>query len=191
MSKFLEAAQAVHSGDPNAADRLFPLVYDELRALASTHLAREKPGHTLQPTALVHEAYLRLLGDDESPTWNSRGHFFSAAAIAIRRILIDHARRKQSQKRGGDLARHDLDVVAAALPEPREDLLALDEALDRLKQIDSLAADVVQLLYFGGLTISEAAKVLEISPRTTRRRWAYARAWLRRELEQGEANSDA
>lgn len=183
MSRFLEAAQAIQSGDPTAADRLFPLVYDELRQLASLHLAREKPGHTLQPTALVHEAYLRLMGDDPSPSWNSRGHFFSAAAIAIRRILIDHARRKQTQKRGGDLARHDLDAVAAALPEPREDLIALDEAFDRLKEVDSRAAEVVQLLYFVGLTIPEAAAVLEISPRTARRVWTYARAWLRREMD--------
>ncbi|TWT39508.1 ECF-type sigma factor [Blastopirellula retiformator] len=184
MSEFLQAAQAFQSGDPAAADRLFPLVYDELRRLASSHLDREKPGHTLQPTALVHEAYLRLLGGEEPPTWNSRGHFFSAAAVAIRRILIDHARRKQSQKRGGEMERQALDDVVAALPEPREDLLALDEALDRLKQIDARAAQVVELLYFAGLTLSEAAAVMETSPRTTRRLWAYARAWLRRELEE-------
>ncbi|EAQ78346.1 ECF-type sigma factor [Blastopirellula marina] len=183
MSEFLEAVQAMESGDPQAADRILPLVYEELRKLAAMHLAHERPGHTLQPTALVHEAYLRLAGGAAPDQWKSRAHFLSAAAISIRRILIDHARRRNSAKRGGDFARTELDDFAAALPQPREDLLALDEALQRLQKIDSRAADLVQLLYFGGLTIPEAAQTLDISPRTARRIWTYARAWLRREIE--------
>lgn len=167
----------------NSAD-LLPLVYDELRKLAAAHLAREQPGQTLQPTALVHEAYARLVGGANPSGWNSRGHFFGAAAQAIRRILIENARRKQSLKRGGAAARQELHSdLPLALPEPAEELLALDEALERLEQIRPQEARLVQLLYFGGLTLPEAAESLGISPRTAGRGWAFARAWLRREVE--------
>jgi RNA polymerase sigma factor (TIGR02999 family) len=159
------------------------LVYDELRKLASAQLANEKPGQTLQPTALVHEAYLRLLGGASPEQWNSRGHFFAAAARAIRRILVDNARRKQTSKHGGGRVRQSLDAAEPALPEPREDLLALDEALKKLATVDARAAELVQLLYFGGLTLPDAARTLGVSPRTAGRVWAYARAWLRREIE--------
>lgn len=171
----------------NSAD-LLPLVYDELRKLAAVHLAREQPGQTLQPTALVHEAYARLVGGANPSPWNSRGHFFGAAAQAIRRILIENARHKQSLKRGGGAAaRQELhDDLPLALPEPAEELLALDEALQRLEQIRPQEAKLVQLLYFCGLTLPEAAESLGISPRTAGRGWAFARAWLRREVEGGQ-----
>lgn len=184
MSEFTEIIQAIEAGDPQAADRLLPLVYDELRKLAATHLASEQPGQTLQPTALVHEAYLRLIGGANPEQWNGRGHFFGAAAVAIRRILIENARRKQSQKRGGGFMRHELhDDLPPSLPEPQEDLLALDEALQKLAGVHSQAAEMVQLLYFAGLTLPEAAETLNVSPRTAGRLWAFARAWLRREIE--------
>ena len=180
----------IESGDPKAAEKLLPLVYHELRQLAAAHLAKEQPGQTLQPTALVHEAYLRLIGGTDLDKWNSRGHFFAAAGVAIRRILIDNARRKKSEKRGGGLARVALDEVQPTLPEPREDLLALDEALERLARVHPRAAELVQLLYFAGLTLPEAARTLDISPRTAGRLWTYARAWLRHELE-GESGPAA
>jgi RNA polymerase sigma factor (TIGR02999 family) len=175
---------AIERGDPKAAEQLLPLVYDELRNLAAQKLGRETPGQTLQPTALVHEAYLRLLGE-EGPRWDGCGHFFAAAAEAMRRILVENARRKGSRKRGGDRARADFDVNHLAAPELREDLLALDEALDRLAAADPEAARLVELRYFAGLTLAEAAKVLEVSPRTADRLWAYARAWLHQSLEGG------
>ncbi|QDU52079.1 ECF-type sigma factor [Gimesia panareensis] len=184
MSEFTEILQAIEGGDPLAADRLLPLVYDELRRLAAVHLANEQPGQTLQPTALVHEAYLRLVGGTNPDQWNSRGHFFGAAAIAIRRILVDNARRKQSLKRGGGMTRQQMDEeVGLALTEPREDLLALNEALDKLALSHSQAAELVQLHYFAGLTLDEAADYLGIGSRTGRRLWSYARAWLRREMQ--------
>jgi len=183
MSEFTEIMQAVAAGDSLAADRLLPLVYEELRKLAAAHLAHEQPGQTLQPTALVHEAYLRLVGGANPEPWNSRGHFFAAAAVAIRRILIDNARRKQSLKRGAGFVRQELDELSPALPEPQEDLLALDEALQKLAAAYPQEAELVQLLYFAGLTLPEAAQVLGISPRTAGRLWSYARAWLRREME--------
>jgi RNA polymerase sigma factor (TIGR02999 family) len=183
MSEMTQILRAIEEGDPLAADRLLPLVYDELRKLAAAQLAVEKPGQTLQPTALVHEAYLRLLGGANPEQWNSRGHFFAAAATAIRRILIDNARRKQSQKRGGDFVRQELDQLPLSLPEPQEDLLALDEALQKLSTVQPQAAELVQLLYFAGLTLPEAGQALGISPRSAGRVWAYARAWLRREME--------
>jgi len=183
MSEFTKIMQAIEAGDPLAANRLLPLVYEELRQLAATYLANEQPGQTLQPTALVHEAYLRLVGGANQEQWNSRGHFFAAAAVAIRRILIDNARRKQSQKRGGALVRRTLDEVQPCLPEPQEDLLALDEALQKLSGIHPQAAELVQLLYFAGLTLPEAAGTLGVSPRTAGRLWTYARAWLRQEIE--------
>ena len=177
LSEFTEIMKALEEGDPQAEERLLPLVYDELRRLAAAQLANEPPGQTLQPTALVHEAYMRLLGSENPEPWNSRGHFFTAAAIAIRRVLIDQARRKRSLKRGGGFVRQELDDFPG-LPEPAEDLLALEEALIKLA-----AAHLVQLLYFGGLTLPEAARTLEISPRSAGRLWSFARAWLRREME--------
>lgn len=191
MSAFTEVMQAIKAGDSRAADRLLPLVYEELRRLAAAQLANEKPGQTLQPTALVHEAYLRLTGGANLEQWNSRGHFFAAAAVAIRRILIDNARRKQSQKRGGRFARHTLEEVQPCLPEPQEDLLALDEALQKFAAVEPQAAELVQLLYFAGLTLPEAARTLDISPRTAGRLWSYARAWLRREVEGAGLGGDS
>lgn len=184
MTEFTKILQAIDDGDPMAADRLLPLVYGELRMLAANHLANELPGQTLQPTALVHEAYLRLIGGANQEQWNGRGHFFAAAAVAIRRILIDNARRKRSLKRGGSFARQELhDDLPPILPGPREDLLALDDALQKLADVHSHAAELVQLLYFAGLTLPEAAQTLGVSPRTAGRLWAFARAWLRREIE--------
>ena len=183
MTDVTRILSAMEQGDPQAAAQLLPLVYDELRRLAAQKLAGEKPGQTLQPTALVHEAYLRLVGQGEEPHWDSRGHFFAAAAEAMRRILVENARRKQSQKHGGDWARQDLDELQVAFPEPQEDLLALEEALNRLAATDPAAANLVQLRYFAGLTLPEAAQSLGISASTASRLWAYARAWLRREIE--------
>lgn len=184
MSEFTEILQAIETGDPLASDRLLPLVYDELRKLAAAYLAHEKPGQTFQPTALVHEAYLRLVGGSNPDQWNSRGHFFGAAGMAIRRILVENDRRKKSLKRGGDLARKPLEGDhPVALGEPREDLLALDEALDKLAVIDRELAELVHLIYFAGLTQQEAAETLGIGERTVRRNWTVARAWLRREIE--------
>jgi RNA polymerase sigma factor (TIGR02999 family) len=190
VSEFTEILQAAESGDPHAADQLLPLVYDELRKLAAVHLANEQPGQTLQPTALVHEAYVRLVGGEKQAAWNSRGHFFAAAAVAIRRILIENARRKSSLKRGGGFVRHELrDELPPTFPAPHEDLLALDEALEKLSALRPQAAQLVELLYFAGLTLPEAAQVLEVSPRTAGRLWTYARAWLRREIE-GDAGGE-
>lgn len=184
MSEITRKLHAIDAGDSLAAEQLLPLVYDELRQLAAVHLSNEAQGQTLQPTALVHEAYLRLLGGETSKCWNSRGHFFGAAAIAIRRILVDNARRKKSLKRGGTLQRQELyDDLHPVLPEPREDLLALDEALQKLATTHPQEAELVQMLYFAGLTLPEAAEMLDISPRTAGRMWTYARAWLRREIE--------
>ena len=179
VSRLLDAAAA---GDPSAAAGLLPLVYDELRKLAAQRLAEEKPGQTLQATALVHEAYLRLVGARQTE-WNGRGHFFAAAAEAMRRILVESARRKRAEKRGGGLQRHDADAASLAAPEPVEDLVALDEALSKFAANNKQAADLVQLRYFAGLTLPDAAAVLGISERTAGRLWAYARAWLRRAVE--------
>jgi RNA polymerase sigma factor (TIGR02999 family) len=173
---------AVESGDSLAAEQLLTLVYDDLRRLAAHRLAREAPGQTLQPTALVHEAYLRLLGTKEAH-WDGRAHFFAAAAQAMRRILVESARRKGALKRGGGVARQELDEAALLMPEPREDLLELDEALTELAAADHAAADLVQLRYFGGLSIPDAARVLRISPRSADRLWAYARAWLHQKVK--------
>jgi RNA polymerase sigma factor (TIGR02999 family) len=183
MSEFTEMMRAVEAGDPLAADRLLPLVYEELRKLAATKVKNEPAGQTFQATALVHEAYLRLVGDGSSPHWDSRGHFFAAAAEAMRRILVDTARRKKRLKRGGDQVRQNLEEAEIEAPEPREDLLALDEALDKLAATDRPAAALVQLRYFAGLTLTEAAQAMHISPRTADRLWAYARAWLHQELQ--------
>jgi RNA polymerase sigma-70 factor, ECF subfamily len=171
-------------GDELATGELFPLVYDELRRLAATHLARERSDHTLQPTALVHEAYVRLVGPGDV-TWQNRAHFFGAAARAIRRILTDHARGKKRRKRGGEQARVPLDAVDVAMREPTEDLVDLDEALDRLAQLDPVKAKVVELRYFAGLSIQETAQALGVSVPTVSRHWEFARVWLHRELTRG------
>jgi RNA polymerase sigma factor (TIGR02999 family) len=168
---------AIEEGNPQAAEQLLPLVYGELRRLAAEKLAREKPGQTLEATALVHEAYLRLVNGNQVQPWNSRGHFFAAAAEAMRRILIENARSKQRQKRGGGRRRVDLDDAPA--PPPEEDLLALDEALTRLATEDPLAARVVELRRFAGLGHEEIARVLGITVYQARQKWTYARAWLR------------
>jgi RNA polymerase sigma factor (TIGR02999 family) len=185
MSEFTYLLNAVEAGDPQAAAQLLPLVYEELRQLAAQKLAQEKPGQTLQPTALVHEAYLRLVGDADRPRWEGRRHFFAAAAEAMRRLLIDQARRKHRHKRGGDQARVPLDADAVAAPEPAADLLDLDEALARLAAADPVAAELVKLRYFVGLSIPESAEVLGLAPRSADRLWAYARAWLRDALDGG------
>jgi RNA polymerase sigma factor (TIGR02999 family) len=180
MSDITHILSAIEDGDPHAAAQLLPLVYDELRLLAAQKLAQEKPGQTLQATALVHEAYLRLVGGDGGQSYQNRGCFFAAAATAMRRILIDSARRKQTDKRGGGRHRQQLEAVAA--PEPDEELLALDEALHKLAAADPVKASLVELRYFAGLTGDQAAEVLGISPTTADRYWAYARAWLQAEV---------
>jgi RNA polymerase sigma factor (TIGR02999 family) len=169
-------------GEPKLARELLPLVYDELRRLAAQRLAKEAPGQTLQATALVHEAYLRLVGETPDRPWDGRGHFFAAAAEAMRRILVEQARRRHRLKRGGDRARVDLDQVDLATPGSDDHVLALDEALERLAQIEPVKAQVVQLRVFAGLTIGQVAEVLGLSNSTTDRYWAYARAWLRVEI---------
>jgi RNA polymerase sigma factor (TIGR02999 family) len=181
----------IRQGEPSAAEGLLPLVYDELRKLAAARLANEAPGNTLDATALVHEAYLRLVASPrrergEEPHWDNRGHFFAAAATAMRRILIERARRKQRQIHGGGRHRQELrpDLVAAAVP--NEQLLSLDAALAKLAEHDSLKARLVELRYFAGLTGDQAAEILGISPKTADRYWVYARAWLRREMDGGE-----
>jgi RNA polymerase sigma factor (TIGR02999 family) len=182
MSEVTRILSAVEQGDPHAADQLLPLVYEELRRLAAQKLATEKPGQTLQATALVHEAYLRLVGPGGWPKWNGRGHFFAAAAEAMRRILVERARGKGRAKRGGDWRRVDfeeLDVTTSVSP---DQLVALDDALERLAALDHLAGELVKLRYFAGLALDEAAGALNISTATAYRHWAYARAWLRGEL---------
>ena len=183
MNEVTRILGAVARGDAQAARELLPLVYDELRRLAAQKLAHESAGQTLQPTALVHEAYLRLVGDGEGPAWDGRKHFFAAAAEAMRRILIDNARRKRAEKRGGHQFRQELDPSEIAAPEVGEDVLALDEALERLAAADAPVAELVKLRYFGGLTVKQAAEVLGVSPRTADAYWAYARAWLLTELQ--------
>src|SRR5262245_36871610 len=185
MSEATRILRAIADGDPDAASQLLPLVYDELRQLAAHKLARESPGQTLDATALVHEAYLRLVGEDEDQRWDSRGHFFAAAAEAMRRILVESARQKASLKRGGDRDRVDVVESLLAAPEPREDLLALDAALTKLAETDKQAAELVQLRYFAGLPIREIAEILGIAPRTADRLWAFARAWLHEEIKGG------
>jgi RNA polymerase sigma factor (TIGR02999 family) len=183
MNDVTRILSAIDQCDSKAAEELLPLVYDELRKLAAQRLAQEKPGQTLQATALVHEAYLRLVGRDEGRSWNSRGHFFAAAAQAMRRILVDNARRKSTRKRGVGLVRKPLDEVAA--PQPDDELLALEEALQTLAETDPVKARLVELRYFAGLTGEQAAEVLGISPATADRHWAFAKAWLRNEVRGG------
>jgi RNA polymerase sigma factor (TIGR02999 family) len=183
MSEVTRILAAIERGDVRAADQLLPLVYQELRRLAAQKMSQEVPGQTLQATALVHEAYIRLVGA-QNQNWSSRGHFFAAAAEAMRRILIDIARRKNSLKHGGDRQRVDLDgaLVANDDDTSADDLIALDEALERLSKKDKVKADLVKLRYFAGLTIEQTAEILSISPTTAKRYWAFARAWLVREM---------
>ncbi len=187
MSEVTRILSAIEQGDPHAAEQLLPLVYDELRKLAAQKLAHEKPGQTLQATALVHEAYLRLVEEEKAPHWNSRGHFFAAAAEAMRRILVDQARRKLSLRRGGNLKRQSIEDQEIEAPEPSVDLLAVHEALERFQAVDATAAQIVKLRYFAGLTIPQAAEALGISSSTADRSWAYARAWLHAALRQDGA----
>lgn len=186
MSDFTPILSEIESGDPKAAEKLLPLVYDELRKLAAARLACERPGQTLDATALVHEAYMRLADQPTSRTWEGRGHFFAAAAEAMRRILVENARRKASLKRGGEMKRLELDEIAAAGASDADELIALDEALELLARTDVQVAELVKLRYFGGLTMDEAAKALGISSRTAYYAWEYARSWLRRELRGNE-----
>ena len=182
MSEVTRILSAIEAGDPQAAEKLLPLVYDALRQLAAQRLAQEKPGQTLQATALVHEAYLRLLGANPEQPWDSRGHFFAAAAEAMRRIVIENARRKHRLRHGGGRKRLDLDCLNLADQAPAVDLLALDEALERLAAEDRTVADVVKLRFFAGLTTAQAAAALDIALRTANRHWAYAKAWLYQQL---------
>jgi RNA polymerase sigma factor (TIGR02999 family) len=182
MSDVTHILSAIEEGDPHAAEQLLPLVYDELRKLAAARLAQEKPGQTLQPTALVHEAYLRLVDVEDVQQWNSRGHFFAAAAEAMRRILVENARRKMRLKHGGD--REQVEIELASLPTrmSSDELVALDEALEKLRQHDPVKAQLVTLRYFGGMTIEQAAEALRISRVTAHRYWTYARAWLHQQI---------
>lgn len=187
MAEVSQLLQAIESGDATASEQLLPLVYDELRRLAAHRLHHEPAGMTLQATALVHEAFLRLVGHGAAePRWDNRGHFFAAAAEAMRRILVERARRQQRLKHGGEFVRHDIDDIPIAAPEIREDLIALDAALTQLSAIDRQAADLVQLRYFAGLTMTEAAAALGLATRTAERTWAYARAWLHQAIAESE-----
>jgi RNA polymerase sigma factor (TIGR02999 family) len=183
MPDVTQILNAIEAGNARAAEELLPVVYEELRKLATQKLAHENPGQTLQATALVHEAYLRLVGGTDERPWNSRGHFFAAAAEAMRRILIENARRKRSDKAGGGWQRHDLIDAELAVDTSSEDLFAVDEALSRFAAEHSRAAQLVHLRFFLGLTLEEAAAHLGLQTRTAYRDWAYARAWLRRELD--------
>ena len=183
MTELTRILCQIEEGDPHPAEQLLPLVYDELRQLATHKLAREKPGQTLQPTALVYEAYLRLVGADPKRPWDSRGHFFAAAAEAMRRILVERARRKGLIRNGGRLRRVDLPDAEMVASAEDEQVLLLDEALTRLAAARPQAAELVQLRFFSGLTVDEAATLLDLSPRTARRLWVFARAWLQRDME--------
>lgn len=182
MSEITHILSAIDQGDPQAAELLLPLVYDALRQLAAAKLAQERPGQTLQPTALVHEAYLRLVDVDKTRQWNSRGHFFAAAAEAMRRILVDNARRRMAAKRGGQAERKALDPAVLAAPAPDEELVAVHDALDELAQNDADAATLVKLRFFAGMTTAEAARSLGMSIRAAHDLWTYARSWLRRHM---------
>lgn len=184
MSDVTLLLSVIKRGDTLAANQLLPVVYEELRKLAAIKMSDERPDQTLQATALVHEAFIRLVDVENPQQWNSRGHFFAAAAEAMRRILVERARRKRSLKQGGDRDRHELELVDIESPEPREDLIALDAALDRLALEDHAAAELVQLRYFARLTLAEAAEAMNISSRTADRIWVFAKAWLHRELSQ-------
>src|SRR5262249_37022172 len=187
MSEVTRILGEIQDGDPYAADQLLPIVYDELRKLAAQKLAQEKPGQTLQATALVHEAYLRLVGADPELTWDSRGHFFAAAAEAMRRILVESARKKKRHRHGGGRRRLDLQEAVSLADAPHDELLALDEALPRLAAREPAKAELVKLRYFAGLSIDEAADLMRISRSTAKRYWAFARAWLLAEIDDAEA----
>jgi len=182
MSDVTRILSQIESGDPAAAEQLLPLVYDELRKLAAAKLAHEKPGQTLQATALVHDAYIRLVDVEKAQQWDSRGHFFAAAAEAMRRILVDSARRRQSLKRGGGLDHKSIDDLAIAGPEPDDKVLAVSQALEQLSATDKTAAELVKLRYFAGLTGKDAAAALGLAERSADRLWVYARAWLLKHL---------
>jgi RNA polymerase sigma factor (TIGR02999 family) len=183
MSDVTLVLEAVRRGEKQASEELLPLVYQELRRLAAYKMANEASGHTLQPTALVHEAYLRLIGDGQPQQWDGRGHFFAAAGEAMRRILVESARRKKRLRHGGELQRVDVEAIELPLPMPDDELLALDEALNRLAAVDEQASAVVKLCFFVGLTQEKAAKELGVSRATAERLWAFARAWLFREMQ--------
>ena len=184
MSDVTRILAAIEKGDARAADELLPLVYQELRRLAAQKMSREPPGQTLQATALVHEAYIKLVGLQEQ-NWSGRTHFFTAAAEAMRRILIDNARRKQCFKHGGGQQKIDLNDAEIAIEAPSDDLIALDEALEKLAKMDKVKADLVKLRYFAGLTLEQAAGLLNLPERTAKRYWAHARAWLYRQVNEG------
>ena len=188
MSDVTRMLSAIKQGDPGAAEQLLPLVYEELRKLAAARLAREKPGQTLEATALVHEAYLRLV-DEQARQWDSRGHFFAAAAEAMRRILVDSARRRHAQKRGRDYQRIEVSELAQRSTDDPVDLLALDEALGKLEERNPQQAKIVKLRFFAGCTLEETARITGVSRATAQRQWAYARAWLFGQLKQGRAES--
>jgi RNA polymerase sigma factor (TIGR02999 family) len=189
MNEVTRILSAIEQGDPHAAEQLLPLMYEELRKLAARRLAEEKPGQTLQATALVHEAYLRLVDVDKAQHWNSRGHFFGAAAEAMRRILVENARHKKAAKRGGQYQRVDIETAALAARQRDDKLLALDEALAKLEKHDPLKARLVNLRWFAGLSIKEAAAILGVSTATADRYWVYARAWLQREMAANDSAS--
>jgi RNA polymerase sigma factor (TIGR02999 family) len=189
MTEVSQLLTAIDQGDAAAASQLFPIVYDELRRLAATRLAQEKPGQTLDATALVHEAYVRMVGTEQAgKEWQGRSHFFAAAADAMRHILVDQARKKRAKKRGGDRTRQELHESAVAAPEDSDEILAVDEALGRFMATDAQAGELVKLRYFAGLSIQEAAQILNISPRKADRLWAYARAWLRQAIDDSQVS---
>jgi RNA polymerase sigma factor (TIGR02999 family) len=191
--QFTQILRDARAGDRHAANQLLPAVYEQLRAIAQRNMNSERAGHPLQATALVHEAYMRLLGDEEGNqiAWDSRGHFYVAAAEAMRRILIEHARGRDRIKRGGGRKRVPLNVVDLASEDDAEEILAVDEAFHRLEQEDPSAAQVVRLRFYAGLSVEETAKVMNISPRSVAREWAYARAWLQGALSEGEPEGDS
>ena len=187
MTDVTRILSAIEDGDPKAAEELLPLVYEELRRLAAAKLAQEKPGQTLQATALVHEAYIRLVEVEEAQRWDSRGHFFAAAAEAMRRILVDNARRKRALRHGGGRQRCDMLDADAVVERVSDDWLDLDDALSKLAQLEPQSAELAKLRLFGGMTLEEAAGTLGVSSRTAKRNWTYVRAWLRREMDRGDA----
>jgi RNA polymerase sigma factor (TIGR02999 family) len=187
MEDVTQVLSQIEGGDAHASEQLLPLVYDELRKLAAGRLAREAPGQTLQATALVHEAFLRLVDQEHQQRWNSRGHFFAAAAEAMRRILVENARRKRSLKRGGDAKRESLAAADIAAPDAPSDVLVVDEALERLNEIDPQAATLVKLRYFCGMTVEDSGRALGLSTRSAERLWTWAKAWLFNELRHDES----
>ncbi len=188
-TRVTQLLRAIGAGDPAAQHELLPVVYVELRSLARGRMAAEAPGHTLQTTALVHEAYLRLLGEGDA-TWENRRHFYGAASEAMRRILVEHARRRQTRKRGGDRRRVDLEMIGGAFDEEPADTLSLDRSMEELKQRDERMYDIAMLRHFCGLTNEQTARALDISPRTVRREWGYARLWLRKAMRSDSGTTE-